>query len=52
MAQPSLINLHPNGYIEGLHYYPFAVDLSRCMGSCNTFNYLSNKLFVQTKQKI
>ena len=25
MAQPTLINLHPKRYIEGLHYYPFAV---------------------------
>ena len=27
MTQPALINLHPNEYIEGLCYYPFAVNL-------------------------
>ena len=25
------------------HYYPFAVKLDRCVGSCNTLNDLSNK---------
>ena len=43
MAQPTLINLHPNEYIEGLHCYPFAVNLDRCMGSCNTLSDLSNE---------
>ena len=28
--------------IQGLHYYPFAVSLDRCTGSCNTLNDLSN----------
>ena len=32
MTQSTLINLHPNKYIEGLCYYPFAVNLDRCMG--------------------
>ena len=40
----ALINLHPNDYTQGLHYYPFAVKLDRCVGSCNTPNDLSNKL--------
>ena len=43
MTQPTLINLHPNEYIEGLRYYPCATDLDRCMGSCNTVNDLSNQ---------
>ena len=29
--------------------YEFAVNLVRCMGSCNTFNYLSNKAYVPNK---
>ena len=41
--QPSLINLHPNEYSQELHYYPFAVKLDRCVGSCYTLNDLSNK---------
>ena len=42
MTHTTLINSHPNGYIQGLHYYPFAVSLDRCTGSCNTLNDLSN----------
>ena len=42
MTQPSLINLHPNVYIKGLRCYPFAVNLDRCMESCNTLIGLSN----------
>ena len=49
MTQPTLLNLHPNEYIEGLHYYPFAVDLVRCMGSCSTLNDSSNKLCIPNK---
>ena len=40
MTQPTLINLHPNGYSQELHYYPFVVNLHRCVGSCNTINDL------------
>ena len=41
MTQPTLINLHPNEYIEGLLYYPSAFNLDRCVGSFNTLNDLS-----------
>ena len=44
-----LINLHPNEYSEELLYYPFAVKLDKCVGSCNTFNDLSNKVCVPDK---
>ena len=47
--QLTLINLHPNEYFEGLRYYPFAVNLDRCIRSCNTLNDLSNKLCVPSK---
>ena len=33
VTQRTLINLHPNKYIEGLRYYPFVVKLDRCMCS-------------------
>ena len=49
MIQATLINLHPNEYSQELQYYPFAVKLDRCVGSCNTFNDLSNKLCVLNK---
>ena len=29
MTQPTLINLHPSEYIEGLCYHPNAVNLDR-----------------------
>ena len=44
MAQPALINLHPNKYSQELRYYPFAVNLDRCVRSYNTFHNLSNKV--------
>ena len=40
LNQPTLINLNPNENTQGLRYYPFAVNLDRFMGSCNTLNYL------------
>ena len=46
MTQPTLINLHPNKYSQELHYYPFAVKLDRCVGSCTVLNHLSNKACV------
>ena len=35
MTQPTLFNWHPNEYSQEFHYYPFAVKLDRCVGSCN-----------------
>ena len=49
MIQPSLIDLHPNGCSQEIHYYPFAVKLDRCVGSCNTLNALSNKACIPNK---
>ena len=49
MTQPTLINLHPNEYTPELHNCPFAVNLDRCVGSCNTFKDLSNKVCVPNK---
>ena len=34
-----------------MHYYPFAVNLGRCVGSCNTLNDLSDKVCVPNKTK-
>ena len=41
MSHPTPINLQPNEYTQEFHYYPFAVKLDRCVGSCNTLNDLS-----------
>ena len=41
---PTLINLHLNEYSQKFHYYPFLVELDRCVGSCNTLNDLSNSV--------
>ena len=49
MIQPTLINLHPNEYSQELNYYPFAVKLNRCVGSCNTLNDSSNKVCISNK---
>ena len=49
MIHSTLINLHPNEYNHEFHYYPFAVKLDRCVGSCNTLNDLSNKVCIPNK---
>ena len=49
--QPTLTNLHPYEYSQELHYYPFAVKLNRCVGSCNTLKDLSNKVCVPNETK-
>ena len=46
---PTLINLHPSEYSQELHYYPFAVKLDGCVGSCNSHNCSSNKVWVPNK---
>ena len=49
MIKPSLINLHSNEYSQEFYYYPYAVKLDRCVGSCSTLNYLSIQVCVSNK---
>ena len=49
IIQATLINLHPHKCCQEFHYYPFAVKLDRCVGSCNTLNDFSNKVCVPNK---
>ena len=42
--QPALIKLNPNHYSKELLYYPFAIKLDKCVGSCNILHGLSNKV--------
>ena len=44
MTQPTLINLNPNEYSQGLHYYQFAVDLDKRVGIYNFLDELPNKV--------
>ena len=44
-----LINLHPTEYSQGLRYYSFAVNLDRCVRTCNTLNELSNTAYAPNK---
>ena len=50
-TQPTLINLHPNKYAQGLPCYPSGVNLERYIGICNTLNDLSKKVCVPNKTK-
>ena len=50
MIQPTLINLDSNKHSQEFYYYPFAVKLNRCVGSCNTLNGLFNKVCVPNKR--
>ena len=49
LTQPTIINLHPNEYTQELHYYPFVVNLDRCIRNCNALNNLSNKVCGSSK---
>ena len=49
--QPTLIDLHPNEYIQEFHRYPFLVKLDRYVGSFNTINDLPNKARFPNKTK-
>ena len=49
MSQPTIISLHSNEIIQELFYHPFAANLDRCRGSCNTLNDLSNRVCVPNK---
>ena len=51
MTQPTLINLHLNEYTQGLRYYPFTVNLDRCVRSCNTLDDLSDRKYVPNKSE-
>ena len=48
-TKPILNNLHPNEYTQALRYYPFPVNLDRCVRSCNTLNDLSKGACVLDK---
>ena len=47
--QPTIIYSYHIEYTQDLHYYPFAVNLDRCVRSCNTLNDLCNKVRVLNK---
>ena len=49
MTQTTLINLHSNDYDQGLGDCPLAVNLDRCIRSCNTLNDQSNRVCVPNK---
>ena len=49
MIQPTLNNLYPYEFSQGLRYYPYAVNFNRCMESCNTLNDLSNRVCASDK---
>ena len=49
MTQPTFVNLHRNEYSQRLCYYLFAVNLDKCVASCNTLNDLSSRLCVPNK---
>ena len=47
--QPTLTDLHSNEYSREFHYYPFSVNLDRCVGCCNTINDLFNEVCISNK---
>ena len=51
-TQHTPINLHFHDYTQGLSYYQFTVNLDRWVGSCSTFNDISNKVCASNKAHI
>ena len=49
MTQATLINFYPIQYNQQLSYYPYSVNLDRCVGHCNTFSDLSNRTYIRKK---
>ena len=45
MNQITFINLHPKECTQGLHYYPFAVNLDRCVIVTLLLTYLIEYVF-------
>ena len=53
MTKPTLNNLNPYEYNQGLYYYPFMVNLDRSNRSCNNLNGMIHLVEIfQTKQKM
>ena len=51
ITQPTLNNLHATEYSQEFHYYQFAVDLNRYVGSCNTLSDCSKLVQHDYKNK-
>ena len=51
-GRPNIIVFCSNKLIQGLRNYPFMISLDRCDGSCNTFDYLSNRIYAPNKTKV
>ena len=49
MARPTLIDLNPDEYNQGLRCYPFMVNLDMCNWSCNTLDNMSRRIRVLSK---
>ena len=49
MTRPILINLNPDKYNQGFHYYPFMINLDRCNGTCNNMIARINESRTLTK---
>ena len=49
MTRPTLVNLNPDKYNQGLHCYPFMVKLGLCSGSCNNLDDLFDRIGVPNK---
>ena len=46
LTQPTLINFYHIEYSQELCYHPFAVNLDKCAGSCNTLDDPSSRVCV------
>ena len=49
MARVTLLNLNPDEYNQGLHYYQFIVNLDRFNGCFNTLNNPFERICVPNK---
>ena len=47
-ARPTLTDLNPDKYNQGLRYSPLWLPQSNCYGICNTLGHRSSKICVPT----
>ena len=49
MTKPTLTDLNPDEYSQGLDQYPFVANSNRCYGIYNTIDDPSGKICLQNK---
>ena len=52
MTKPTLVDLYPDKYNQGLHYHLFMVNLGRYNESCDTLVDTCGRIYVSNKKRM